>query len=343
MSIDSANYDAYPEFWPGADMASSGGAGGLPGGGVLGDILYYDGTAWVTLPIGVVGTYLTVVGGIPSWGPAPVGAVPAGAMTGDMLVWNNGLGGWVILPIAPSVAGQVLTSNGPGFAATWQASASLPAGVQGDVLYHNGVAWVVLNAGAVGQFLQTQGAGANPLWANAAAGLVGVTHGDIQYWNGVAWTILAPGLNGQILQTQAAGAAPQWVTSELLPPGTIHGQILFWDGADWVLLDPIVPAGPNRLESQGAGADPHWVPLPDADLFGSTAIPAGATSLVVPLVPAMPAATYLVVASVSNTVTPVPAHVTAMVTAKTVNNFTVRLSGPTPDANYVLEWHAVQP
>lgn len=41
---------------------------------------------------------------------------------------------------------------------------SLPSGTQGDVLYHNGTDWVVLSAGTSGQFLQTQGAGANPQW-----------------------------------------------------------------------------------------------------------------------------------------------------------------------------------
>lgn len=40
---------------------------------------------------------------------------------------------------------------------------------QGDVLYYNGSGWVNLAAGTSGQFLQTQGAGANPIWANPAA------------------------------------------------------------------------------------------------------------------------------------------------------------------------------
>lgn len=35
---------------------------------------------------------------------------------------------------------------------------------QGDVLYHNGANWTRLGAGTNGQFLQTQGAGANPQW-----------------------------------------------------------------------------------------------------------------------------------------------------------------------------------
>lgn len=35
--------------------------------GTLGDILYYDGNAWVSLPIGSNGNVLVVTGGLPSW------------------------------------------------------------------------------------------------------------------------------------------------------------------------------------------------------------------------------------------------------------------------------------
>lgn len=36
---------------------------------------------------------------------------------------------------------------------------------QGDVIYYNGTSWVRLAAGTSGQFLKTNGAGANPAWA----------------------------------------------------------------------------------------------------------------------------------------------------------------------------------
>lgn len=38
------------------------------------------------------------------------------------------------------------------------------AGVQGDILYHNGVSWVALSAGTSGFKLETRGVGANPVW-----------------------------------------------------------------------------------------------------------------------------------------------------------------------------------
>lgn len=47
---------------------------------------------------------------------------------------------------------------------------TITSAAQGDILYHNGSAWVNLSAGTSGQVLQTQGAGANPQWAAAGAG-----------------------------------------------------------------------------------------------------------------------------------------------------------------------------
>lgn len=41
---------------------------------------------------------------------------------------------------------------------------------QGDIAYFNGTAWVPLTPGVSGQFLQTLGPGANPLWADGGSG-----------------------------------------------------------------------------------------------------------------------------------------------------------------------------
>lgn len=46
---------------------------------------------------------------------------------------------------------------------------------QGDVLYYNGTSWVRLGAGTSGQFLKTNGTGANPAWATVQAGVLAVT------------------------------------------------------------------------------------------------------------------------------------------------------------------------
>ncbi len=41
-------------------------------------------------------------------------------------------------------------------------------GTQGDILYHNGTNWAKLGAGTLGQYLKTNGSGANPSWEYGA-------------------------------------------------------------------------------------------------------------------------------------------------------------------------------
>ena len=62
----------------------------------------------------------------------------------------------------------IITEGGTSLALKYLASPS--GSTQGDVLYYSGAAWARLAAGSSGQFLKTQGSGANPLWATVAAG-----------------------------------------------------------------------------------------------------------------------------------------------------------------------------
>ena len=50
------------------------------------------------------------------------------------------------------------------------AKIALGSDAQGDVMYYDGTNWVRLGAGTSGQFLKTNGAGANPAWADTVAG-----------------------------------------------------------------------------------------------------------------------------------------------------------------------------
>jgi len=113
-------------------------------------------------------------------------------------------------------------------------------GTQGDILYHNGTSWAKLAAGTSGQYLKTNGAGANPVWATASGTgdvvgddtsttvqnivaynsttgkniteLTGST-GDILYYNGTGWAKLAAGTLGYVLQTNGTGTGPSWGAS----------------------------------------------------------------------------------------------------------------------------------
>lgn len=48
---------------------------------------------------------------------------------------------------------------------------ALGSDAQGDIMYYNGTDWARLAAGVSGQFLKTQGTGANPTWANDNTGM----------------------------------------------------------------------------------------------------------------------------------------------------------------------------
>lgn len=84
-------------------------------GTVNGQILYWNGTAWVTLAPGANGTNLKLNNGLPVWENS-VGSIPSGTATGQLLYWNGTA--WVTL--APGTDGDVLrVANGiPTFSKT---------------------------------------------------------------------------------------------------------------------------------------------------------------------------------------------------------------------------------
>lgn len=85
--------------------------------------------------------------------------------------------------------------------------------IKGSILFNNGARYVYLEPGTAGQVLQTNGAGSNPEWVDAAGGLPSAVQGDILYYNGAAWVVLNAGTAGQILQTNGTGANPTWITN----------------------------------------------------------------------------------------------------------------------------------
>lgn len=111
---------------------------------------------------------------------------------------------------------------------------------QGALIYRGASAMQVLGAGTSGQFLKTQGAGANPIWADNPGlssilnnrvlgnvsggsatptgitvdeilGMIGTpSQGTMIFRGASAYQNLAPGTSGYFLQTQGAGANPVW-------------------------------------------------------------------------------------------------------------------------------------
>ena len=75
---------------------------------------------------------------------------------------------------------------------------------QGQIVYRNDTVWTVLSPGTDGQFLKTQGAAANPVWAAAPATVADGDYGDITVSSsGTVWNIDA----GVVTATELASDA----------------------------------------------------------------------------------------------------------------------------------------
>lgn len=171
--------------------------------------------------------------------PNPINA--DNSITAGHFLLGNGLqraqdSGWSLVPLANGGCNANLTaSNGGIFYSTASACAILSgigtanellvSGVssapswatftaemdavlgnaQGDLVYRNGSNWTVLAPGTSGYFLQTQGAGANPQWAQVSLSGGGVT-GVVGVANGGTGTSTAP-TSAQLLLGNAGGTA----------------------------------------------------------------------------------------------------------------------------------------
>jgi hypothetical protein len=103
----------------------------------------------------------------------------SGGGSGDLVAANN-LSDVANTTTARANLGLVIGTDVQAYDSDLAAIAALsPA--QGDILYRNGSAWVLLSAGTSGQFLKTQGAAANPVWATPSAGVFSASYdsGDL--------------------------------------------------------------------------------------------------------------------------------------------------------------------
>lgn len=157
---------------------------------------------------------------------------------------------------------------------------TLGSPVQGDILYRNGASWVFLPPGSSGQFLETLGAGTNPLWATLPTttytGSASIT------LTGSAFSITAPvsvanggtGLttytSGGILAATGAGT----ITSSALQA---QFQVMLGGGAGAApaTLGSAGSAG-QVLTSAGAAANPTWA-TPTTGTVTSVATSSGLT------------------------------------------------------------------
>ena len=79
---------------------------------------------------------------------------------------------WTEVPTIPSSGlstGDLMVWDGTNWTTGVDMTLQIASQAQGDILYYDSSDWVVLPAGTNGQFLKTQGAAADPIWADAPA------------------------------------------------------------------------------------------------------------------------------------------------------------------------------
>lgn len=197
-----------------------------------------DGT-WATVPGGGGGGISSLnglTGGTQTFAtPGTSGTAPAWSSSGTAHTLN--------LPMASAsgvTAGLVSKTNYD----AWQAKqAAITGTTQGDIAYYNGSSWTRLAPGTSGQYLQTQGSGANPQWASVSGGSGFDTIGSF----GSTPNSKGASSSGTTITFQPAdGSNPGMVSTGAQ---TIAGVKTFSS----------IPLGPEGTDSAGAGLNiPTW-------------------------------------------------------------------------------------
>ena len=131
------------------------------------------------------------------------------------------------------------------------AKIAMGSDAQGDVLFYGGTDYERLAAGTSGQFLKSQGAGADPIWGTVSTDPT--MGGDI---SGTASNaqIAANAVTSNEIANNAVTGAKIAMTSDA------QGDVLFYGGTDYERL----AAGTSGyfLKTLGSGADPAWAEVP---------------------------------------------------------------------------------
>lgn len=268
---------------------------------IRGTMLYRGGTGWIALPPGTAGLFLQTAGAgaDPTWavGGSGVTSITAGAgLTGS----PNPIVATGSLALA-AVADNSLLANVSGGSAA-PAPTTLTAFLdhvlgtaRGTVITRTVGGWLALAPGSNGQYLKSQGSGADLTWdAPAGSGSVtsvasgtGLTGGPITGTGTLALAAIAD--LSVLANTSGGSAAPIPTTPTLLFDrvfGTAQGSVLYRSNTGWVALTPGTSG--QILTTAGAAANPSWQNAPTtggsvssgsiiANISGSAAVPTGNT------------------------------------------------------------------
>lgn len=230
-------------------VLTSGGAGapswteitGLPAGVAQGDLLYYNGTAWVRLAAGTSGNVLSTqsTGGPPQW--IASSAIPAGTAQGQILYWNGSA--WVTLD--PGFEGRVLQTQGGSANPQWAdfgGIRTLSTTTVGTVSASVTGATVIPGTAAT-LFAQVSGVQTSGAQVGASASYVKVA----SYVNNGAGSVLVNGSVSNLVTIESAAPSAAGWTCDLTAAGSVEVTAGGVGGADvvqWKINVMLVTSGP---------------------------------------------------------------------------------------------------
>ncbi len=151
---------------------------------------------------------------------SPAGSGTITGVTAGTGITGGGTSGSVTVGLA-TIANNSILANTSGLTAapvatTLSTLLDTVGSSQGSVLYRGAAGWSVLTPGTSGQYLQTQGAAANPQWST------------------VSVSSFSGSLVGDVSGTQGATSVDKIKGKTVSPAAYSSGQVLRYDGTNWV-------------------------------------------------------------------------------------------------------------
>jgi len=250
-----------------------------------GQLLQFDGTVWVNADAAVGGVISISSGSGIAVSPDPIvasGSVGLAPIADGTFLANVLGGSTPLAPIATTLT-QFLDVAA--------------ANTRGSVMVRTGAAWTALAPGTAGQFLQTNGSGADATWGSpAGSGTVlsisagtGISTGGSPIVSTGSVSLAAIADARLLANVSGASAAPGAVSLPAMLDYTIgstQGQILYRSATAWSVLAPGTTG--YFLATGGAAANPSWQPAPTSgasvpnlriisNVSGASATPTGNT------------------------------------------------------------------
>jgi hypothetical protein len=220
-------------------------------GATRGMILYRGASAWSALAAGTAGYVLTTggAGADPSWAVA----TSSGTAIGALQMLANATGSSAV-PVGTTLTNYLDAVIGS---------------TRGTLIFRGGSGWAALAPGTSGQYLKTQGSGADAIW-DTAPGTGTVT--SISAGTGISTsvspittsgTVSLAAIAGARLLGNVSGVSAQPVAVSMTAMldagiGATQGQIIYRSATGWTALAPGTSG--YFLATGGASANPSWQP-----------------------------------------------------------------------------------